>query len=407
MKFTPLILLLTLTSCVSQANLAVDSKPIKYQEPTVVNKKFSNQLSKSAVTTVANQVTDWQLSQFDLRSAQMRKENRASGLPEGWIYATFDIGLLAWAQSSSQPAYQQAAINLAKLNEWKVAPRTYHADDHAIASVYLDLYNLKGGKEKIAHIKSTFDQILKAPSEHDLAYTDDKIYKNLNGRLFEYSHCTARWCWADALFMAPPVWAQLTKVTGNQDYINFMDKEFWVTTDYLFNEDEQLFLRDSRYFTRKDSQGRFIYWGRGNGWVLAGIARTLAQMPKDFPSYGKYVALYKKMSKRLIELQLADGSWPSSLLEADEKSMPESSGTGLLVFALAWGVNNNILDKAATMPTISKGWSSLVDCLHSNGKLGYVQQIAFAPGTATQDDTQLYGTGALLLAASEVLALSY
>jgi len=380
---------------------------VSYQQPITVNKAYSSAFTKAKVTEVANQVADWQLSQFDIRSNMMRAEKRASGIPEGWMYATFDIGLLAWANQSDQHSYNQAVINFSLLNQWKLGPRVYHADDHAIGDVYLDLYTQYGGKEKIAHLVNSFNQVLARPSQHDLEFNDhDKVKQIAKGRVFYDPSCTARWCWADAIFMAPPVWAKLSKVTGNNAYVNFMNNEFWQTTQYLFKPKEQLFLRDSRYFSRHDVHGNLIYWGRGNGWVLAGIARILENMPANFDKREKYIALYKAMSARLIALQQADGSWPSSLLEAEQKSTPESSGTGLLIYALAWGINHGVLDKTNTLPAVKKGWQSLVNSVAENGKLGWVQQVAFAPGSATKNDTQLYGTGAFLLAASQVLQLS-
>ncbi|MBU2919390.1 glycoside hydrolase family 88 protein [Psychrosphaera sp. F3M07] len=404
-KWLCIVPALVSTTGFAQNNSTIDVVP--YQAPVVSDMSFSSSLKSADIKKVADQVADWQLSQFDIRSNMMRREGRASGIPQGWMYATFDIGLLAWADVTKQNEYKQATINMAKLNDWTLGPRVYHADDHAIGSVYIDLYEQDGDKSKIAHLTSMFDQVLAAPKNTSLLFDDDKKFKEVaNGRVFHDPICTVRWCWADAIFMAPPVWTKLAVLTGNNEYLDFMNQEFWATTEYLFNTDEQLYLRDSRYFDRKDSKGRLIYWGRGNGWVLAGIARVLEAMPLDYQHRQKYVDLYTSMSDRLIKLQQKDGSWPSSLLETETNSTPESSGTGLLIYAMAWGVNNGILPKTQTnLKAIDLGWQSLVDSVQPNGKLGWVQQVAFAPGSATKDDTQLYGTGALLLAAAEVYKL--
>jgi rhamnogalacturonyl hydrolase YesR len=407
-----LLILPALVACVSCAIQAKNSvstgeQPVQYQATQTIDQTFDKSLNIAAIDKVANQVADWQLSQFDIRSNMMRKEGRASGIPQGWMYATFDVGLLAWATTSEQKPYEQAVINFSKLNDWTLGPRVYHADDHAIGSVYIDLYRQYGGEDKIDHLKQTFDHILADQKKSSLVFDDDKKFtETLLGRDFHDPICTVRWCWADAIFMAPPVWAELSSLTGDPKYLDFMNKEFWATTEYLYNTDEKLYLRDSRYFDRKDSQGRLIYWGRGNGWILAGIARTLKAMPENYPDRSKYIQLFNDISHRLIELQQADGSWPSSLLETESNSLPESSGTGLLLHALAWGINNDILVKnEKTLTAVNKAWGSLVDSVHETGKLGWVQQVAFAPGSATKDDTQLYGTGALLLAASEVRKL--
>jgi rhamnogalacturonyl hydrolase YesR len=381
--------------------------PVSWQTPGTQAKNLSAELNRSAITTAANQVADWQLSQYDLRSNMMRSEGRASGIPQGWMYATWQIGLLAWARASGQADYEQAVLNASAVNQWQLGPRVYHADDHAMGAVYLDLYEQLGGEEKIAHLKQTFDRVLAAPAGNSLHFDDDhKLVQQLAHRTFADPACTRRWCWADAIFMAPPVWARLAQVTGSEKYLDFMDREFRATTDYLYRKDEQLYLRDSRYFARKDSEGRLIYWGRGNGWVLAGIARTLQALPDHFAAKERYRALFQDMGARLVDLQQKDGSWPSSLLETERQSPPESSGTGLLVYALAWGVNNGLLPEDKFRKAAEKGWASLVGSVRPNGKLGWVQQVAFAPGSATFEDTQLYGTGALLLAASEVIKLS-
>lgn len=378
--------------------------PIAYRQPGTDAGVFDPELTTAAVTRVANQVADWQLSQYDLRSNQMRTEGRASGLPQGWMYATWQIGLLAWADASQQADYEMAVRNNALVNEWLLGPRVYHADDHAMGAVYLSLFERAGGAYKIAHVKQTFDQVLAQPESTELLFDNDhKVSHALAGRHFIDPACTDRWCWADAIFMAPPVWAQMARVTGDSRYLSFMDTEFWHTTDYLYNAEQQLYLRDSRYFALKDDHGRLIYWGRGNGWVLAGLARILQEMPNDFPSRARYQQLFSAMSERLIGLQQADGSWPSSLLEVEKQSPPESSATGLLVYGLAWGLNHGLLQGERYDRAVTRGWQSLVASVAPDGKLGWVQQVAFAPGSATAEDTQLYGTGALLLAASEVV----
>ena len=58
--------------------------------------------------------------------------------------------------------------------------------------------------------------------------------------------------------------------TGNRAYLDFMIEKWWMTTAYLYDPSEHLFFRDSTYFKRTESNGRKVFWSRGNGWVLAG-----------------------------------------------------------------------------------------------------------------------------------------
>jgi rhamnogalacturonyl hydrolase YesR len=129
-------------------------------------------------------------------------------------------------------------------------------------------------------------------------------------------------------------------------------------------------------------------------------------LPSDDAQLSQYQNLFVQMSKTLLKYQNDDGSWPSSLLEAGSDAHSETSATALLAFGLAWGVNTGLLERTAFMPAITRAWASIVDNIHSDGKVGYVQQVAYAPGSASKDDAQLYGSGAVLLAAAELHRLA-
>lgn len=375
---------------------------VPYSTPTASEKTLSNELSSQAVSEVAEHVASWQLAEFDVRSNKMRPEGRSSGIPAGWMYATFNVGLWHWAEALDSATHYQTAINLSLLNDFKLGPRIYHADDHAMGDVYLSIFDKFGGQCRIENTVDHLNQIVDQPSNVSLEFNNEKEKFELQHREFIDPKCTSRWCWADAVFMSPPVMAHLSKTTGDSKYIDFMDKEFWAMTDYLFDENIQLYLRDSRYFTRKDDQGRLIFWGRGNGWVLAGLARVLNFMPEDYPTRARYLELFKNMSAALLKHQNPDGSWPSSLLEKEKDSHSETSATGLLVFGLAWGINNGVLTDSIYRDSVDKAWHSIVENIEPDGRVGFVQQVAFAPGSAKREDSQLYGSGAVLLAAAEL-----
>jgi rhamnogalacturonyl hydrolase YesR len=380
---------------------------VDYAVPSQSNFVFDDELAKANIAQVVEAVAGWQLAQFDIRSNKMRSEMRPSGIPNGWMYATLHVGLWHWAEASDSDLYRQTTMNLSQLNDYQLGPRVYHADDHAVGDVYLSIFNKYGGDYRIANTIAHFDELIEKPSTVSLEFVNsDKETHRFELRDFTDPRCTSRWCWADAVFMSPPVMAHLAKTTGDAKYLEFMDKEFWEMTEYLFDKDYGLYLRDSRYFERKDDQGRPIFWGRGNGWVLAGLARTIEYLPQDFAKRQDYIDLFQAMSKTLLDYQLEDGSWPSSLLEKNADTHSETSATGLLAYALAWGVNNNYLEADEFNPAIKNAWSSIVENIHPNGKVGYVQQVAFAPGSATKEDTQLYGSGAVILAAAELYKMA-
>jgi len=149
-----------------------------------------------------------------------------------------------------------------------------------------------------------------------------------------------------------------------------------------------------------------VFWSRGNGWVIAGLARLLQDMPSDFRGRDRYVALFREMAGAVLAAQSGDGYWRSSLLDPESRPNPETSGTGFFVFALGWGVTQGLLDREKYEPAAMKGWEALVRAVHRDGMLGWVQQIGAEPGSATFESTEVYGAGAFLLAGSAVYALA-
>jgi rhamnogalacturonyl hydrolase YesR len=205
--------------------------------------------------------------------------------------------------------------------------------------------------------------------------------------------------------MSPPTWAELAAAVGDPRYLKYGDTEFWATTDYLYDREEHLYYRDSRFHHQRDEDGRKIFWSRGNGWVLAGIVHMLEALPPGHPSRARYETLLREMAAKLITLQSAAGYWPVSLLAGDRHPAPETSGTGFFVYGLAWGVNHGVLDEKTYREPIERGWAALTRAVHPDGKLGWVQPIGAAPDKVTADNTQFYGVGAFLLAATAVADL--
>jgi rhamnogalacturonyl hydrolase YesR len=185
-----------------------------------------------------------------------------------------------------------------------------------------------------------------------------------------------------------------------------MNRLWWKTTDYLYDPQERLYYRDSRYFSPREANGAKIFWSRGNGWVLAGLARVLEYLPRDYKERPRFVRLFKDMAERVATLQRPDGYWRVSLLDPASYPIPETSGTGFFTYALAWGVNAGLLERGRFEPVILRGWSALNLAVSPDGKLGFVQPVGAAPGATGPDQTEIYGAGAFLLAGSELYRLA-
>jgi rhamnogalacturonyl hydrolase YesR len=378
------------------------SPSVETEPKSTANIQAEGIFSVAAIQDVTNGVTDWQLAHMELAeygafvpSFQERSEEK-----RGWIQGTFLKGMADWALETDNEDYFKFLKAFAEKQDYQLEARIYHADDHVVGQYYAALYDRYNDLEMIKPTLQVFDQILDNPSDVSLEFGP-------KGTEAGYSHeCLKRWCWADALFMGPPVWTKLSKITNDPKYLAFSDEEFWITKDYLFDDAAGLFLRDSRFFDRREENGEKIYWSRGNGWVFAGLTDIIDDLPKDHPSYDRYVALYKQMAASLIALQDDSGYWPVSLAAGDLYPVAESSGTAFFVAGLSWGLANNMLDKAAYLPSVKRGWRALNAAINDQGMLGWVQQVGYAPDRVSPNETQFYGNGAFLLAGAGVHELS-
>jgi len=343
--------------------------------------RLSDATEAEAVLQAMTVVADWQLA------------NPSQHQPYEWQVAPFWAGLFVLARISEDSArYLEAIRSNAESNAWKPGPRPFHADDHAITQSYFLLYTLQHDRRMIEPALARFGEMLRAPFDESLEFSDER---------------TAReWVWCDALFMSPPALALATRLTGDRSYAGLMNRLWWKTTDYLYDREERLYYRDSRFFDRREPNGKKVFWSRGNAWVLAGLARVLQYLPEDHPALPRLRALFQEMARRVVGLQGNDGYWRASLLDPESWPAPEASGTGFFTYALAWGVNEGLLDRVTFEPAVRRGWEALVHAVQPTGMLGYVQRPGDRPGDTGPDHTETYGVGAFLLAASEVHRLA-
>lgn len=329
--------------------------------------------SKKSVRAVMEKVSAWQVA----NPVEINSKNGNL-----WARAALYAGVMSAYRSTGERRYLEQATAWAESRNWKLGDRPRHADDHAPGQTFLELYMLKKDPAMIANTKSIIDAMVASPRP---------------GR--------EDWWWCDALFMAPPVLARLYAVTGDRKYLDFMNAMWWDTTDFLFDSSEGLYYRDKNYIGKPNANGKKVFWARGNGWVMGGTVRVLQHLPKNHPARARYVQLLKTMAASVARVQGEDGLWRPSLLDPSEAPVPETSSTGFFCYALAWGINNGHLERKTYLPVVRKAWRGLVNSVREDGKLGWVQQIGAAPAKVTAEDNQEYGSGALLLAGSEMLKL--
>lgn len=330
-------------------------------------------LKHKAVRAAMKRVADWELARTQ------------EHFEKDWTWAVLYQGFIAASATLKDSKYAEAVEKTsAQKFQWQIGPRIAHADDEAIAQSYLDFYSKKHDPAMIAATQKAFDTVMATP---------DDPAKPL-------------WWWCDALFMAPRAWVQLAKATKNPAYTNYMDKQWWITSDLLYDRADHLYSRDATYLNKHEANAKKIYWSRGNGWVAAGIVRVLEELPKDYPNRSRYLQQYKEMAEKVAVIQGKDGLWRPGLLDEASYPLPEVSGSSFFVYSLAWGINHGVLDKRTYLPVVEKGWKGLISHVYQDGRLGCIQPVGAAPGKYHEGSSYNFGIGAFLLAGTEVDKLS-
>ncbi|MFA5820102.1 MAG: glycoside hydrolase family 88 protein [Bacteroidales bacterium] len=348
---------------------------------------FKTDLNKTDIKAVLKAVADWQV--------RTPLTHHLADWTNGALYS----GMVEWAGIAGDESYYEWLKGISEKLSWTYyihdnPLRRYHADDYCVSQTYIELYRRYKDKKMIKPMRAYLDQILKDPAKGDLLFVNTKEYWS-----------TQRWSWCDALFMGPTVWAKMANVTGKKKYLNFIYQEYKATTDYLYDKEEDLYFRDSNYFTRKEANGAKVFWGRGNGWVFAGLPIIIRELPEKYENKDYFVTIYKEMAAKLLSLQSADGFWHASLLDPASYPSPEMSATAFFVYGLAWGVNNGYLDKETYLPAVVKGWKSMVTSVWPDGKVGFIQPIGADPKSVTREMTEVYGVGGFLMAGTEITRL--
>ena len=273
-------------------------------------------------------------------------------------------------------------------NKWEYKrPLNIHsnvmfADWQICFQTYLDLYAIDPEPQKIARAHEVMDYQISLP-KNDF------------------------WYWCDALYMCMPVMTRLYKQTGNTIYLQKLYEWIQYTDNVMYDKETGLYFRDRKYVYPhfKSINGKKEFWSRGNGWVIAGLARVLTDLPKDWEHYDFFLQKYIRMAHAIKERQHADGYWPQNIEDHAEMPSCETSGTGLYTYALAWGINNKILDQKEFAPTIESAWEYLQNvALLKNHHIGYVQdrgEKAIPNRRITEKNQTNFGTGCWLLAAVE------
>lgn len=334
------------------------------------------------------------------RVADFQEREFGGQIETDWKVGTYYTGLYAAYQATEDPSFRDKAKAWCEAAGWTLSDQHFFADDICAAQTFLDVFIDERDPQMIADTAKALEAYFskKTIAHHELGHA---LWRG-EPRPFIGRNV---WWWCDALYMAPPVLARMYSATGDTRYLDLLHNFYWDTVAYLYSEENGLFFRDETYFDKKTPDGKPVFWSRGNGWVYAGLIRTLDHLPADDPRRPDYIDLYLQMTRSLVALQQEDGMWRSSLNEPSWKPMKESSGTSFFTYGLLAGINRGYLEPQAYLPVALKAWEGLVGCVNTDGRLGYAQLVAGGPAHVRPSDSVDYAHGAFLLAASELYSM--
>jgi rhamnogalacturonyl hydrolase YesR len=339
---------------------------------------LSPALTPAAIDQALRKVADWQLART------------MPHLDRIWTSSVLFAGFIEASAATGDPKYRDAMLAMAQKFDWQLRTPYPNADDISVAQTYLDLYLQAPSPKKIAHTREQLDILINLKT---LKPGDDRL----------------PWWWCDALFMAPPVWAKMYRATGERRYLDYVHTQWQRTYDLLYDKEEHLYARDASYAgtgARREPNGKKVFWSRGEGWVLGGLARTLDYIPDDDAKKPFYVQQLREMSARIAQLQGQDGLWHAGLLDPATYPLPEISGSALFVYGMAYGVNRGYLDAATYRPVIERAWAGILKHVYADGRLGGIQQTGAEPAFYLPASSYNYGVGGFLLAAAELKTMT-
>lgn len=312
-----------------------------------------------------------------------------------WTRGIYFEGLMDLYGIYPDNKYLDYAMDWADKHRWGMRAdntATRNADNYCCAQTYIDLYRLRPEPHMLTKTKACMNMLVNTPQVDD-------------------------WTWIDAIQMGMPVLAKLARETGDQAYNDKAHAMYMYARDELagglYNPKESLWWRDKDFVPPyKEPNGANCYWSRGNGWVVAALARVLDELPADSPYRKAYEKDLRDMLAALVRCQREDGFWNVSLHDPTNYGGKETTGTALFVYAMAWAVRNGLVDREEYMPVIARAWNGIMrQAIHRNGNIGYVQGTGKEPKDGqpvafdSKPDFDDFGTGCVLLAGAQVYRL--
>jgi len=276
----------------------------------------------------------------------------------GWRYphvCTY-YGSLVFAEAiKDNKVIEQIKDGYAPFLKGEQKPHSGHVDYNVFGIWPFEIYRQTGDERYLEIPKKLADNEFKNPREDGLT------------ELTRF--------WVDDMYMVGSLQVQAFKSLNDPVYLDRAALQLKVYCDSLQRP-------NGLFHHRSDAP---FYWGRGNGWATAAMTELLLVLTESHEHYPPIMDAYQNMMTTLIEFQGEDGMW-HQLLD-DPESYPESSCTGMFMFALASGLDQGWLSLDKYAENVVKGWDALAGYVNEQGEV-----IDVCIGTNAKDNKKHYLT---------------
>lgn len=251
--------------------------------------------------------------------------------------------------------------------EKSLQPRPVHVDYNVFGAIPSELY-MQTGKEQYLETGLFY-----ADTQWSLPVDSPEISKKRFQQFLDQNLTWQTRYWIDDMYMITMVQAQAYRATKERKYIDRAAHEMHVYLDTIQRPNGLFYHAPDALF----------FWGRGNGWMAAGMSELLSSLPKDNKDREAIMESYLKMMESLKKYQRPDGLWGQ--LVDDPDSWVETSGSAMFTYAFIMGVKNGWLSKNEYAPAAKKAWIALVKYINAEGDISDVCE-----GTNRKNDYQYY-----------------
>ncbi len=232
-------------------------------------------------------------------------------------------------------------------------PQRHHVDDNIFGTIPLEIGLETKDQKYLSYGQAWADKQWNNPTPDGLS--DETRY------------------WIDDMYMLTILQLEAYRATGDKKYL---DRDAAEMVAYL----DKLQQPNGLFFHAPDVP---FFWGRGDGWVAAGMAEMLRSLPADHPLRPRIMKGYKIMMASLLQYQGTDGMWRQLIDRPD--AWPETSSTAMFSFAMITGVKNGWLDAYTYGPAARKAWIAVAGYIDQNNDVTNVCE-----GTGKKDDLEYY-----------------